>query len=83
MAYRASKNRSKNSIIPLYINLKKIERRPEETIDRQLIESFVKRELNRVNDRDIEQFLDEEFQKGIEEKHGYFSSILLMNYLKY
>ena len=36
-------------------------------INRELIESFVKQELNRINDRDIEQFLEEEFQVGVKE----------------
>ncbi|NER03443.1 MAG: NACHT domain-containing protein [Okeania sp. SIO3C4] len=63
----AMKDKSIKSVIPLYINLKKLERRSNVKINRELIESFVKQELNRVNDRDVEQFLDEEFQRGVRE----------------
>jgi NACHT domain len=72
MAHSAGKSKSKNSIIPLYINLKKLEIKPGNNIDRNLIESFVKQELNRVNDSDIEKFLEREFQVGIEEKTWLF-----------
>ncbi|GBE91481.1 NACHT domain-containing protein [Nostoc cycadae] len=67
LAQRSMKDKNIKSVIPLYINLKKLERSSKVEINRDLIESFVKQELNRVNDRDIEQFLDEEFQKGIQE----------------
>ena len=67
LAKKAIKSRSVKSIIPLYINLKKLERSSEEPIDRNLIESFVKKELNRINDRDIEKFLDNEFDIGVEQ----------------
>ncbi|MBH8564623.1 NACHT domain-containing protein [Nostoc sp. CENA67] len=67
MAQRAMKNRSIKSIIPLYINLKKLERSSKDKIDSEQIKSFIKQELNRVNDRDIEEFLEEEFQRGIKE----------------
>lgn len=67
LAQRAMRSPSIKSIIPLYINLKKLERASADKIDRNLIESFVKQELNRINDRDIEQFLDSEFKQGIED----------------
>ena len=67
LAKQSSKDKNIKSIIPLYVNLKKIERKPDSAISRELIESFVKQELNRINDRDIEQFLDEEFQNGLKE----------------
>lgn len=67
MANQARKSRNIKTTIPLYINLKKLERNPEQEINRELIESFVKRELNRVNDRDIEEFLETEFTRGIRE----------------
>lgn len=65
LARRAMHSRNIKSTIPLYINLKKLERSPDQEINRDLIETFVKAELNRVNDRDIEQFLDEEFRRGM------------------
>lgn len=41
--------------------------RKEEPIDKNLIHSFVLKSLNRVNDRDIEEFLEEEFHRGLKE----------------
>jgi hypothetical protein len=67
LALRSSKDKNIKSIIPLYVNLKKLERPDQAAINRELIESFVKQELNRINDRDIEQFLEEEFQVGVKE----------------
>ena len=67
LALRSSKDKNIKSIIPLYVNLKKLERPAQVAINRELIESFVKQELNRINDRDIEQFLEEEFQVGVKE----------------
>jgi hypothetical protein len=67
LARQAIKSSSKNSIIPLYINLKKLECPLNKLVDRELIESFAKEELNRVNDCEIERFLDDEFQRGIKE----------------
>ncbi|MGK7883248.1 MAG: NACHT domain-containing NTPase [Crocosphaera sp.] len=66
LAKQASKSNNIKSVIPLYINLKKLER-DSQTIDRNLIEDFVKKELNRINDRDIEEFLDNEFYRGVKE----------------
>ena len=67
LALRSSKDKNIKSIIPLYVNLKKLERPAQVAINRELIESFIKQELNRINDRDIEQFLEEEFQVGVKE----------------
>lgn len=67
MARRAMKARSTKRVIPIYINLKELKRRRGEAIDRNLIHSFVLESLNRVNDRDIEEFLEEEFDQGLEE----------------
>ena len=67
LALRSSKDKNIKSIIPLYVNLKKLERPAQVAINRELIESFVNQELNRINDRDIEQFLEEEFQVGLKE----------------
>ena len=66
LANQASKSNNLKSVIPLYINLKKLER-DSQPIDRNLIEDFVKKELNRINDRDIEEFLDNEFYRGVKE----------------
>ncbi|MDJ0509802.1 MAG: NACHT domain-containing protein [Crocosphaera sp.] len=66
LAKKANTSNNLKSVIPLYINLKKLERDSQE-IDRNLIESFVIQELNRINDRDIEEFLDKEFYQGLKE----------------
>ncbi|MDJ0582621.1 NACHT domain-containing protein [Crocosphaera sp.] len=66
LAERARYSNNVKSLIPLYINLKKLER-DSQPIDRNLIENFVKQELNRINDSYIERFLDDEFKRGIQE----------------
>jgi hypothetical protein len=38
-----------------------------EAIDKHLIRAFVLKSLNRANDRDIEEFLEEEFDRGLRE----------------
>ena len=72
MAARAKKSRSLKSTIPIYVNLKELERAEGEAIDRSLIESFVKKVLARSNDRDVERFLDEQFSSGIEDGTWFF-----------
>lgn len=67
LADRASNSRSNVSLIPLYINLRGLDRIEEEEIDRELIYKFILKTLNRANDRDIEEFLEIEFARGIEE----------------
>ncbi len=67
MARRAMKSKSIKSVIPIYINLKELERSQAESIDRNLIYSLVLKSLNRVNDRDVEEFLEEEFDRGLRE----------------
>jgi hypothetical protein len=62
----ADKARSSRDLseIPLYINLKEFrpERRP---VDSQSVYDFILASINRVNDRDVERFLDEEFDRGL------------------
>ncbi|HWS85161.1 MAG TPA: NACHT domain-containing protein [Ktedonobacteraceae bacterium] len=71
MAACAKKMRSTKSIIPIYVNLKLLERESGEKIDRDLIESFVRKSLQR-NDRKIEKFLDDEFDIGIQNDTWFF-----------
>lgn len=66
MARAAMKARSTSATVPIYINLKELERRKHEPIDSNLIRSFILKTLNRANDRDIEEFLEEEFDRGLE-----------------
>ena len=72
MAIQAKNSKSLKSVIPIYINLKELERAKDEVIDRNLIETFVKKTLTRSNDRDLEQFLDEQFTTGIENGTWFF-----------
>lgn len=62
-----AKRRGLRTVIPIYINLKEIERPQDRGIDRNLIEEFTLRSLNRVSNRDVEEYLDEEFGKGLED----------------
>lgn len=64
---RAARRRDLKSPVPIYLNLKELERRPEEVIDDRLIARFVLASLDRINDRDIAAFLDDEFDAGIAE----------------
>ena len=72
MARKAMHSRRTESIIPLYINLKELERVKKEKVDRNLIHAFILKTLNRINDRDIEEFLEEEFDQGIKDKTWFF-----------
>jgi len=67
MAEEAKKSRSTKSIIPLYINMKTIERPIDVAVDVDLIRAHVLKTLNRPNSRDVEEFLNDEFARGIEE----------------
>ncbi len=58
--------------VPLYINLKEFKRAPVQTIDADAIRKFVLQSLNRNKDRDVEEFLEKEFQKGIDEGRWFF-----------
>ncbi len=64
LAESAMKTRSSDSIIPIYINLKGINRKPGTEIDRNLIEKFVLAKMA-GNDRDLERFLETEFERGM------------------
>jgi len=67
MAHRAMRARTVKQIVPIYVNLKELKPDKGEVVDRNLIQSFVLRSLNRANDRDIEEFLESEFGKGLQE----------------
>ena len=72
LAQRAMRSRNMKSLIPIYVNLKEIERKKGEIIDRNLIEAFVLKVLKRANDRDIEEFLDEDFTEGLQNGTWFF-----------
>ncbi len=67
LARKAHMSNSLKSLIPLYINLKQLRRMDDQTINHTVIEKFVLKTLNRINDRDVEDFLGEEFKRGLEE----------------
>lgn len=67
LSLKASKSNSAYSLIPIYINLRGLERLQNQKIDRQFIYEYVTKSLNRINDRDIEEFLEQEFSKGLKE----------------
>jgi len=72
MAASAKRSKSTKSIIPLYINLKELERPEGTAVDRKLIEDFILKSLKRFNDRDVDQFLDDKFQGGIKDGTWFF-----------
>ncbi|MEL6555770.1 MAG: NACHT domain-containing protein [Cyanobacteria bacterium J06621_11] len=72
LARQAMHQKSTKSLIPIYINLKKLDCSDATPIDRTTIEKFVKQQLNQINDRDIESFLEEEFQEGIRNGTWFF-----------
>lgn len=72
MAKRAKSVKGTKSIIPIYVNLKELERCEGEAIDRNLIETFVLVSLKRIKDRDVDKFLDEEFDPRIRNGTWFF-----------
>ena len=66
LAREAERSRSTTSLIPLYVNLKEF--RPlQRPVDSQSVRDFVFESLTRANDRDVEQFLEDEFDRGMRE----------------
>jgi hypothetical protein len=62
---KANHSRYNRTVIPLFINLKELRLNIEETPNSQQIKDFILSTLNRVNDRDIDVFLQEEFDRGL------------------
>jgi hypothetical protein len=67
MARKAHKSRNLKTRIPLYVNLKYLQRTPATPINRSLIEDFVIKNINRIGDRDIDEFISNEFDRGLQE----------------
>ena len=61
----ARSSRDLYTILPVYINLKELIRTDGQKIDHFLIRNFVCRSLNRMNDSEIGQILEDEFDRGI------------------
>lgn len=65
------RKRSPNVLVPLYVNLKDLDV-PANEVSHASIEEFVLNYVNRANKLDVEEFLDEEFQSGLEEGSWFF-----------
>lgn len=63
----AKKSYNNNDILPIYINLRGIKRTKNQKINRDLILQYVLDSMNRLNDRDVDRFLEDEFEKGLHE----------------
>src|SRR5437868_260279 len=72
MSEHAKKSRGTKSLLPIYVNLKTLERESGKEINRDLIEAFIFTTLRRSNDRDVESFLKGEFQIGMQEGSFFF-----------
>lgn len=66
IARSATKSNSPVSLIPVYLNLKEVKREPTQPVNRRLIEDLILESLKRINDRDVDKFVDDEFQVGLE-----------------
>lgn len=66
MAQDAANSKSIKATIPLYLNLKQLDVRPED-VTAEHIRQFVLDFLNEANSRDVQEVLDTEFQRGLEE----------------
>ena len=65
MARKAMRARRADQTIPVYINLKELTRPGIDSIRPELIRDLVLRSLNRANNRDVEDFLDGNFDDGL------------------
>lgn len=65
LANRLKQKPSESGVIPVYVNLKEF--RPIGPVDAEAVLTFVKASLNRANDRYVERFVEDEFDRGIAE----------------
>ncbi|MET9627457.1 NACHT domain-containing protein [Lentzea sp. NPDC006480] len=63
MAGKTMRKASEHSVIPIYVNLKTFKPPGVPTADD--VRAFVIESINAVRDRDVERFLDEEFDRGM------------------
>jgi hypothetical protein len=66
MAWRSARAKTLTSIIPVYVNLKELVRDSEDKVGSDLIRLLVLKTLNRPNNRDIDEFLETEFDAGLQ-----------------
>lgn len=64
---KAKQSRSNKTILPIYINLRGLKRLHDQLIDRELISKYILFSINRANTRDATSFLDDEFERGLQE----------------
>ena len=64
LATRACKSSSSRSVIPVYVNLRELERQPETPIDSTLIREFVIESLVSGGTDEVEKFVSAEFDVG-------------------
>jgi len=69
---RAIGSKRLDSALPVYVNLKDIKRPANAPIDAALIREAVLSSLTRINDRFIDEFLDREFESGIQQGSWFF-----------
>jgi NACHT domain len=56
---------TENGIIPIYLNLKEF--RPTWPVDAEVVRTFIRASIHRVNDRYVDMILEQEFDRGIKE----------------
>ena len=72
LASKAGKSWDRRATIPLYLNLKQLRRGRSAVIDQQLIRAFVLQQLTQVNNRDVERFVEEQFDEGVRQGTWFF-----------
>jgi NACHT domain len=64
---RAARSRSTRSLVPAYVNLKGLHVPPGKAVDAAAIRQYVLGVLNRAHNRDVDLFLEDEFDRGLRE----------------
>lgn len=67
MALRASRRPSERSVLPIYVNLKTFRPPANRRVSAEDVREFVLESLNPAQSRDIDRFLRDEFDTGLEE----------------
>ena len=65
MATNVKNHPSERGVIPIYLNLKEF--RPADEVDASSVRDFIISSINRLNNQRVEIFLDQEFDRGLEE----------------
>ena len=67
LAIQATKSWNARKVIPIYVDLRRLDHVPDKLIDSSLIYAFILESLRIINDREVDRFLEEEFDRGIQE----------------